>query len=204
MEKGPQILLGPVPSGLGSIDSIQVGHQQQVLHEFRQGASPCLFPQLFQLLPEGNRLCIITCQHGVVNGAVLFSASDPCQVIGGEAEGWACQGAEKGNILPGVGNGLQNRPQGSHLRGFQQILPGPRGAAYARLFQRLPEGRSQGAWGPEQDHNVLRCDGAQPFFGPHKRSTVQHFSDASGHKGCLLPVGILLGLQRVKFHSGIG
>ena len=53
--------------------------------------------------------------------------------------------------------------------------------------------RSLGQWAKNNNSPRLTV----PATVVAKRTNVDH------HKGCLLLVGILLGLQRIKFHSGV-
>ena len=161
-------------------------------------------PQSGQRCQERLYVLAAVRQQSVIEVSLPVTAADLRQTVRRKAEHRGAEHGDQRHILPGIVDDLQQGQRDSDLRGLVEIAAFLKGAGHIPLRQRLGEGGGPAPRRAHQDHNVLRCDRAQPFFGPHKGSTVQHFSDASGHKGCLLPVGILLGLQRIKFHSGVG
>ena len=137
---------------------------------------------MVQLLQKILCLRAAAFQKGVKEAAVLFSAPNHRQIVRRKPKHRACQRRQKGDILPWVGNRLQQGPECPHLRGFQNIPVGIGAAANSigrqglAVFPGAVLGRAQ------QNYNVLRCHRPEAVAVPHHRTLVQHPPDAPGHK----------------------
>ena len=114
--KLPQIFLGPVPGRAGGINAIQIGSQEDFFQKFCQGAEPCHGSEVFQHGKKSLSLGGGVGQQGLIKRALLGCPPDLGQVVCRKAKDRACKSGDQGNILPGVGDGLQEAPQGPYFR----------------------------------------------------------------------------------------
>ena len=142
--------------------------------------------------------------QGIIDALLFVPAPEGSQIIRRKAENRACQHTQQRNILPGIGNGLQEGRQGGDLLGLHQIHAAVHGAADALCLQCpavIGPGRARRA---QEDHNVLRLHPAQVISVADQGAGIQHLPDSRRRKGRLLRAGLLLGLQHIQLHRRVG
>ena len=116
---------------------------------------PGIFPQFSKNCKKGAGLFRLVRTQCIIKATCFMTAPDCSQIIGSKAENRTCQSADQRNILPGIGNSLQDTPKCTDFFCFQQIRTAAGGTADSSGFQGLLEIAAHGAGTPEQDHNVI-------------------------------------------------
>ena len=153
--KGLQIGLSDLTVRHGGVNAVHAGQGENLLDQVGDGVHPGFPAQHRQIRKELNGFLVFVFQKRVIDGALGITAPEGRQLVGGEAKYGAGHGGDQGDILPGVGNGLQNGAQGLDLGSLQQVRTAAGGAADAQGLQGLPELIAHGAGRPQQDHDVL-------------------------------------------------
>ena len=199
-----EVCLSCFAVGPGTVDAVHPGQLEDLLDQVGDGVHPGLPAKGGQGLQEFDGTWILVQQHGFIDGTMLLLAPESRQLIGGEAEDGASQSRQQGDILPGVGNGLQDGPQDLNFLAGQQIRAAAGGAADALIFQRTLEIGAHGAGGTEQNDDIIGLNGPQALLIPDQLPGIQHLPDPAGHIVGFFRIGILPHVDAVKLHRRVG
>ena len=197
----PQIGPFGLAAGHGCVNAVHPGQGKAAFQQSGQRLLPGFPAKLSQDFQKILGFGAWIGTQGIVHCAGFPGSPEGCQIICSKIEQGTCQCGDQRNVLPGILDNLQKRPEGTNFRRLHQVGAAAGGAADSPGFQRPLENGPGASWGAEQDHDILRLHRTQLSILAHRGALPEHGLNPVRHKIRFFLVGVFPNRDGVQFRS---